>query len=178
VECTVALLDREAGNDADLVARLADLINAVYAVAEAGLWQDGAKRTTTAALAADIRAGEIAVATRGGEIVGCIRIFDRSEDTSEFGILVAAPNRRGTGVGRTLVDFAEQISRERGRRAIRLELLVPHARSHPSKEFLKGWYGRRGYRLVRTRSFDEAYPEVAPLLASPCDLETREKPLR
>jgi hypothetical protein len=29
--------------------------------------------------------------------------------------------------------------------------------SHPSKEFLKGWYCRRGYRLVRTRRIDDAY---------------------
>ena len=65
-------------------------------------------------------------------------------------MLVAAPEQRGTGVGRALVDFAERHSRERGLRAIQLELLVPRAWRHPSKEFLKAWYGRSGYRLIRT----------------------------
>jgi choline dehydrogenase-like flavoprotein len=38
-----------------------------------------------------------------------------------------------------------------------------------AKEFLRSWYGRRGYRVVRVRSVD-AYPQLAPLLATPCDL--------
>jgi hypothetical protein len=28
---------------------------------------------------------------------------------------------------------------------------------------------RIGYRLVRTGQFEESYPELAPLLATPCD---------
>ena len=92
-------------------------------------------------------------------------------------MLVAALDQRGTGVGRAFVDFAEWQSRERVERRIQLELLVPRTWSHPSKEFLKAWYGRRGYRLVRTGRLDDAYPHLAPLLATPCDLEIHRKPL-
>jgi hypothetical protein len=60
---------------------------------------------------------------------------------------------------------------------MQLELLVPREWSHPSKEFLRGWYARRGYRLVRVTTLDEAYAHLAPLLATPCDLEIHEKPL-
>ncbi|HZC14808.1 MAG TPA: hypothetical protein VE270_12385 [Thermoleophilaceae bacterium] len=81
-------------------------------------------------------------------------------------------------MGRALVAFAEEQSRERGRRAMQLELLVPRAWLHPSKEFLKAWYGRMGYRLVRTGRMDDAYPHLAPLLATPCDFTIYEKPLR
>ena len=88
------------------------------------------------------------------------------------------PTQRGTGVGRALIDFVERRSRERGLRASQLELLVPRAWSHPSKEFLKGWYGRSGYRIVRTGRIDDAYPHLGPLLATPCDFEIHEKPLR
>ena len=56
-------------------------------------------------------------------------------------------------------------------------MLVPREWSHPSKEFLRAWYGRRGYRLVRTGLLDEAYPHLAPLLATPCDFEIHHKPL-
>ena len=175
---TVALLEPAAADDAALVHQLTDLINDVYAVAESGLWRDGWTRITAAELADEIRAGEIRVARRDERILGSIRVHDVADDTSEFGILVAAPEERGIGIGRALVDFAEHESRDRGLRAMQLELLVPREWSHPSKEFLKAWYGRCGYELIGTRDFLQAYPQLAPLLATPCDLQVREKPLR
>jgi GNAT superfamily N-acetyltransferase len=174
----VRVLEAAASQDARLVDHLTRLINDVYEVAESGLWRDGAKRTTASELADLIRGEQIAVATRHDQIAGAVRIHDVGDDVSEFGILVAAPEHRGTGVGRALVDFAEQRSRERGLRAMQLELLLPRTWQHPTKEFLKAWYGRIGYRRVRTGSFDAAYPHLAPLLATPCDLAVYEKPLQ
>jgi GNAT superfamily N-acetyltransferase len=92
-------------------------------------------------------------------------------------MLVADPEQRGTGIGRALLTFAEDLGRARGRRAMRLELLVPRTWRHPSKEFLTAWYGRCGYRLVRTTTLEESYAHLAPLLATPCDLQIHEKPL-
>ena len=46
-----------------------------------------------------------------------------------------------------------------------------------SKEFLKAWYTRVGYRPVRTGQFEESYPELAPLLATPCDFVIYHKDL-
>jgi GNAT superfamily N-acetyltransferase len=174
----VALLEPKASQDAGLVDQLTALINGVYATAESGLWRDRATRTTAAEVAELIRARQIAVATRDGSIVGSVRIHDVADDASEFGLLVAAPDQRNTGVGRALLDFVERDGRERGLRAVQLELLVPRGWSHPSKEFLKAWYGRRGYRIIRTESLDASYPQLAPLLATPCELEIREKPLQ
>ena len=173
----VRLLEAEVSQDAPLVDQLTSLINDVYATAESGLWRDGSTRTTASEVAELIGAEQIAVAARDGRIAGSVRVHDVVEDVSEFGMLVAAPDHRGTGVGRALVGFAEQRSRERGLRAIRLDLLVPRSLRHPSKEFLKAWYGRIGYRQVRTGSIDEAHPHLAPLLATPCDLIVYEKPL-
>ena len=106
-----------------------------------------------------------------------MRLHDVADDASEFGMLVSAPDQRGTGVGRALVAFAERHSRERGLRRIQLELLLPRTWRHPSKEFLKGWYGRIGYRRIHTGAMGDAYPQLAPLLATPCDLAVYEKPL-
>jgi GNAT superfamily N-acetyltransferase len=92
-------------------------------------------------------------------------------------MLVAHPAQRDTGVGRALVDFAEQRSRDQGRRTMQLELLVPLSWQHPSKEFLKAWYGRRGYRISRTTTLDDVHPHLAPLLATPCDLQIFTKSL-
>ncbi len=173
----VCLLDPAASRDERLVEQVTSLINDVYVTAETGLWREGTTRTTTSEIATLIEAQEIAVAARHHQIAGAIRIHDIADDASEFGILAAAPDQRGAGVGRALISFAEQRSRERGLRAIQLELLVPREWRHPSKEFLKAWYGRRGYRLIRTTTIDEGYPHLAPLLATPCDLEVHEKPL-
>jgi GNAT superfamily N-acetyltransferase len=173
----VALLEPADSGDAALVDRLTRLVNDVYAIAEIGLWRDEAARTTATELAGMIWARQIAVATRQGRVVGSVRVHQISDHASEFGLLVAAPDERRTGVGRALIDFAESHSRERGLRAIQLELLVPRGWAHPSKEFLRAWYGRRGYRIVATRSINDAYPHLAPLLATACDLEVHEKQL-
>jgi len=177
-DIAVALREPSDSDDARLVDELADLINGVYRTAERGLWRHGTRRTTPCEVAALIGRGEIAVATRRGQIAGSVRIHDVADDLSEFGLLVAAPDQRGTGVGRALLDFAERHGRERGRQAMQLELLVPRDFRHPSKEFLRDWYGRSGYRLVRTTTVDDAHPSLAPLLATPCLFEVHEKPLR
>jgi GNAT superfamily N-acetyltransferase len=173
----IHLLEPIDAHDAQLVDRLTALVNDVYETAESGLWRDGTTRTTPAELAELIAAGQIAVASRDGHVVGSVRVHDVSDDASELGMLVSAPDQRGTGVGRALIDFVERRSRDRGRRTIRLELLVPRGWRHPTKEFLKAWYGRRGYRLSRTGHLGDAYPHLAPLLATPCDLTIYEKPL-
>jgi GNAT superfamily N-acetyltransferase len=173
----IALLEPEAAEDAALVEQLMALINIVYDDAERGLWLDGAQRIDAAELARFIAAGEIAVARRDGRIAGSVRVRQVAEDVGELGILVAAPDQRAIGVGTALVDFAERHSRERGMRAIRLELLVAREWRHPSKEQLRAWYERCGYRLIDVLDVGEVYPQLPPLLATPCDLERYEKPL-
>jgi GNAT superfamily N-acetyltransferase len=163
--------------DAGLVERITDLINVVYEAAEKGLWQNGFRRTTPDELASLVAAGQIATATREGEPVGAIHVEDLEDDAAIFGMLAADIEHRSIGVGRALVDFAEQESARNGLTTMRLELLVPIGWDHPSKEFLKRWYGRRGYEVVRTGSMEDLYPHLALLLACPCDLLIYEKPL-
>lgn len=165
----VRWLDSAAAEDGSVTAALAELINDVYRVAEKGLWLADAQRTTAAEVAGLIRAEEIVVARLGEQLVGTVRVQRLDADTGEFGQLAAAPAQRGLGIGRQLVDFAEQQSRDRGCRAMQLELLVPREWTHPSKAFLAEWYGRLGYRVVRTGLIDEDFPHLAPLLATPCD---------
>jgi GNAT superfamily N-acetyltransferase len=177
-DLSIERLDAPAADDVELVERLTALVNRVYETAESGMWREGATRTTGAEVAGLIRARQIAVATRDGQLVGCVWIHDDvADDVGEFGMLVSAPEERGVGIGRALLDFVEDTARERGLRAMQLELLVPRAWTHPSKAFLEAWYGRRGYRLIRTGRLDDAYPQLAPLLATPCDLEIHLKPL-
>lgn len=177
---SIELLSTTASTDAGLVAELTGLVNRVYAVAEEGLWVDGTTRTTREEMAGLIAAGEIAVAREDGSegrIVGSVRVQQIDEVTAEFGILVADPERRGEGIGRDLVDFAEERFRRRGVPTMQLELLVPREWTHPTKEFLDGWYTRIGYRPMRTRRIDADYPHLAPLLSTPCDFVIYHKAL-
>jgi GNAT superfamily N-acetyltransferase len=173
----IQLLATAASDDPMLMERIADLINEVYAVAEAGLWIDGATRTTVDEVTELTRAGQIAVARLRDRIVGSVRVQRLDESTGEFGMLVADPAHRGVGVGRGLVGFAERTCSADGLGTMQLELLVPRGWTHPTKEFLAAWYTRIGYRVGRTGTIDEAYPALAPLLATPCDFVIYEKDL-
>jgi GNAT superfamily N-acetyltransferase len=171
------MLPARMSKDHRLVAEITDLVNQVYATAEAGLWVDGATRTTTVEMEQLIAARQIGVARADDVIVGAIRIQQLDATTGECGMLVAHPARRGQGVGRDLIRFAEHLSLQRGLDTMQLEVLIPRDWSHPTKEFLHAWYTRIGYQVVRTGRIDETYPDLAPLLATPCDLVLYHKPL-
>jgi GNAT superfamily N-acetyltransferase len=173
----IELLPVAEADDVRLVGEIADLVNRVYAVAEEGLWVDGADRTTTSEIAEMVAAGEIAAARADGRIVGSVRVQQLDDRVGELGMLVADPARRGEGIGRELIRFAEDLSRRRGLAVMQLELLVPREWSHPTKEFLHAWYTRIGYRPVRRGDIGDPYPHLAPLLATPCDFVIYEKPL-
>ncbi|SFR25722.1 Ribosomal protein S18 acetylase RimI [Lentzea waywayandensis] len=156
-------------SDTGLASEIAGLINRVYAEAEAGIWQEGSARTTPAEVAELIATGQIAVLRSDERVVGSVRVHEIEDGVGEFGMLVAAPEERGTGIGRDLVSFAENWGRERGFAEMQLELLVPQGWAHPVKEFLRGWYTRIGYQVVRKDSLEDAYPFLVPRLACPCD---------
>ena len=173
----VELLDPAAAGDPVLVERLTSLVNDVYAASEDGLWRDEAVRTTASEMVALIEAGQIAVASVDGRLAGSVRVQALAGATGEFGLLAADPEHRGIGVGRALVKFAERLSHERGMQTMQLELLVPRTWRHPSKAFLDAWYRRMGYEVIRRTSVDDLQPELAPLLATPCEFAVYEKPL-
>ncbi|WIX89080.1 GNAT family N-acetyltransferase [Amycolatopsis sp. DG1A-15b] len=172
----IALLPPSAG--AAVIERVTGLVNQVYAESEKGLWQGSTDRTSADEITGFVRAGEIAVASVDGDFAGSVRIQRLDDATGEFGMLAADPARRGLGVGRELVRFAERVSRDAGCREMQLELLVPRTWTHPSKQFLAEWYGRLGYRVTHRADLAEDYPHLAPSLATPCDFLIYRKDLR
>lgn len=152
-----------------VIERVTALVNQVYAESEKGLWRGSTDRTSVDEVAAFVRAGEIAVALVDGDVAGSVRIQRLDDTTGEFGMLAADPARRGLGIGRDLVTFAERTSREAGCREVQLELLVPREWTHPAKQFLAEWYDRLGYRVTHRADLAEDYPHLAPSLATPCD---------
>ena len=165
----ILIADPAAAADPSFLAEATALINKVYADGEKGLWVEGTDRTSADEVASIVTAGELAVARRGGQLVGAVRVQRLATGEGEFGMLVADFAQRGTGVGRELVAFAENWGRAQGLTTMQLELLVPQTWTHPVKEFLREWYTRIGYRHVRTGVLAEAYPALQPHLATPCD---------
>ncbi|MEV6348193.1 GNAT family N-acetyltransferase [Actinoplanes sp. NPDC051851] len=167
-----------ADDDTALLTAVTEMVNQVYAESEEGLWQAGAARTTVGEVTVLAHLGELVVDMLDGELAGVVRVHQIDAHTGEIAMLAADPRRRGQGIGRDLVRWAESACRARGDRTMRLELLVPREFTLDSKEFLHGWYTRMGYAVQRTGQFEEEYPQLAPMLATPVDYRIYEKPLR
>jgi GNAT superfamily N-acetyltransferase len=165
----VRLLAPGEAGDALLVEQLAEIINRAYAVGEEGLWLEGTTRTEPGEVADAVRSGGMLAATLDGELVGCAFVRPLDAGTADVGLVSAALDRWGAGVGRELMDAAERLMRSRGVATMQLELLVPKGTVHPEKERLRGWYTRLGYRQVRTAPFDEVAAPLESRLAVPCE---------
>ena len=154
----------------DDVVELVALINRSYAAGEAGLWKDDLGRTDEREIAEAIGADQMLVARVDGRIAGCLRTRALDASTSDLGLVGVDPDAWGGGIGRALIQAAEDLARSRGATTMRLELLVPRTGTHPDKERLRGWYTRRGYAVVRTVPFEEYVPHAAAFLAAPGDI--------
>lgn len=163
--------------DESLVAELVHIVNGAYAIGEAGLWQDGATRTTPAEIAAAIRSGGMLAAALDGRLVGCAYVHPLGAQTADLGLVSAAPQQWGSGIGTELVRAAESLMRERGTTTMQLELLVPKDWEHPHKRRLRDWYTRLGYRVTGTAPFDQVAAHLEPQLATACEFLIFHKPL-
>jgi GNAT superfamily N-acetyltransferase len=161
----------------DNIKRLSDLINNVYDDAESGMWKRKGFRTNPAEIERLLRAQAMILAEIDGAIVGSVNINLMPDGVGEFGMLVADLNRRGMGIGSALVDRAENWARDMACHTMRLELLTPRNWTHPSKEFLKKWYSRMGYKPEAPESLELLHPDLVPKLATECDFTVWRKPL-
>jgi GNAT superfamily N-acetyltransferase len=163
--------------EADNIKRLSALINEVYDDAESGMWKRKGIRTNPAEVEHLLRAQALILAEIDGVLVGSVNVNLMSDGVGELGMLVADLNHRGKGIGSALVDRAENWAREMACHTMRLELLTPRNWTHPSKEFLKKWYSRIGYKPQATESFEILYAELVPELATECDFTVWHKSL-
>lgn len=162
---------------AENIKRLSDLINEVYDEAESGMWKRKGVRTNPAEVERLLRDRALILAEIDGAIVGSVNVNIMRDGVGEFGMLVAGLNHRGKGIGSALVDRAESWARDMGCHTMRLELLTPRNWAQPSKEFLKKWYYRIGYKPQATEPLEILHPELVPELATECDFTVWSKSL-
>lgn len=89
----------------------------------------------------------ILAARDAGDLTGCVAVTAKSASLGYLGMLCVAPTLQSAGLGRRLLDAAEDHARTLGLSAMEMTVI-------DSRESLIAWYQRRGYRLTgETRPF-------------------------
>ncbi|TPL75830.1 GNAT family N-acetyltransferase [Mesorhizobium sp. B2-3-15] len=88
------------------------------------------------------------LALDGDRIVGCVFALEKAEGLY-VGKLAVAPDRQGQGIGRRLIQAAEDLARSRGKADIELETRIELAANHAA-------FARLGFRETE-RTVHEGY---------------------
>jgi ribosomal protein S18 acetylase RimI-like enzyme len=89
----------------------------------------------------------ILTARDGDALIGCVAVTRKSAALAYLGMLCVAPELQSGGLGRRLLDAAEDHARARGIAAMEMTVI-------DSRDSLIAWYERRGYlRTGETRPF-------------------------
>jgi GNAT superfamily N-acetyltransferase len=165
----ITRLPIESDFEAHNIKRLSDLINDVFDHAESGMWKEKCVRTNPAELEHLLRSQALILAEIEGVLVGSVSIHIFDQGVAEFGMLAADREYRGVGIGSALVEHAESWARQNSCHTMRLKILAPRNWSHPSKEFLRQWYSRLGYKQKTTEPFESMPVDLVSELATECD---------
>ena len=157
--------------------KLSKLITEIYLEEESIFWpQNGDyERTNLKELTSFIEKGELILAMDTTEIIGSVHVYPIEENICGFGMLISNNAYRGKGIGSLLVKSAEQWGNENGFRTMQLETLTPSKSIIPQKEFLKKWYTKSGYKLIKKIPYTNLYPKQAHLLKIDCQFEVYQK---
>ena len=98
---------------------LTRLINAAFRVEQPFIEGD---RTNPEGVRAYMKKGKFLLAEDSSGLVGCVYVEVRG-DRGYLGLLGVEPKRQGTGLGRKLMEAAENFFREAGCRAIELRIV-------------------------------------------------------
>jgi GNAT superfamily N-acetyltransferase len=131
---------RQAG-DSDVEA-LTRLINAAFVVERVVFDGD---RVDTLGVRAYLQKGTFLVAEDAASLVGCVYV-EPHNDRSYLGLLSVDPPLQGLGLGRLLVDAAEDFARKTGARMMHLRVISARSELLP-------FYRRAGYQETGTAPF-------------------------
>jgi ribosomal protein S18 acetylase RimI-like enzyme len=106
------------GTEQDTVA-IARIVNEAYEVERFFVLGD---RTTPDDVAAHLGRGVFLVAVENERVVGSVYVQTEGERGS-FGMLAVDPSRQGVGVGRRLIDAAEDHIRRAGGRSVEIQVV-------------------------------------------------------
>lgn len=140
---------------------LVRLINAAFVVEQLFIEGD---RIDADGVRGYMEKGKFLLAEDRAGLVGCVYVELRGE-RGYLGLLGVDPPRQGTGLGRLLMDAAEDYFREAGCRAVDLRIISPRTP-------LPAFYRHLGYTQTGTAPFAPGAP-----LRVPCHYILMSKPL-
>src|SRR5215831_18283151 len=126
---------------------LARLINAAFVVEQPFI--EG-ERIDPKGVREYMKKGKFLIAEESAGLAGCVYVELRGE-RGYLGLLGVAPARQGTGLGRKLMDAAENYFRAAGCRAIDLRIISPRTP-------LPAFYAHLGYEQTATAPFAPDVP--------------------
>ena len=136
---------------AEDVEALARLINAAFVVEQPFI--EG-ERIDPAGVREYMHKGKFLVAEGSAGLAGCVYVELRGE-RGYLGLLGVAPARQGTGLGRKLMEAAENYFRVAGCRAIDLRIISPRTP-------LPAFYEHMGYTQTGTAPLPQEAPVKVP----------------
>lgn len=74
-----------------------------------------------------------------GKIIACVYLEKKDEETCYLGMLTVKPDMQDRGLGRVMLEAAEDFARQWGMKRMILGVLC-------TRDSLMAWYERRGYR--------------------------------
>jgi GNAT superfamily N-acetyltransferase len=146
---------------ADAVPAIVSLVNRAFEVEAFFVEKD---RTNAAEVAEMLTRGVFLLAEAKGALAGCVLVEVRGQ-RGYFGLLSVEPARQGEGIGRALVEAAEDHCRRAGCAAMDIRVV-------DLRKELPPFYRRLGYEETGTEPFPE--PEITKL---PCRFVVMSKPL-
>ena len=144
----MASIRRAEAGDADAIV---EVVNAAFRVESEFRTGD---RTSLADVARLIESDTFLVAVEEERIVGAV-LVKIHDDVGYFGMLSVTPGLQRSGIGRAVVDAAEEYCRARG--CTRMTLKTGSIRPE-----LLAYYGKKGYRVERVEPAPDGPPFLKP----------------
>jgi GNAT superfamily N-acetyltransferase len=136
-----------------------ELLIHAYAETEKEIWGDNYVRVSLEEYKQDIENETVFTAKLDDEVVGTILLASIAEGTFSFSLLAVDFSKKGFGIGRLLIEKAEQTALEYGGKKMSIEILKPKNEAVPFKDQLGQWYQRLGYEFTGSKSFIELKPK-------------------
>ena len=151
-----------------------------YKVTEREIWGENYVRIEVEEYKELIEKKIVFTAKLDNEAVGTILLLNNGNKTFSFGLLAVDFAKKGMGIGRKLIEAAENEAIRQGANRMVLEILKPENQYVAVKQQLAEWYERLGYNHFKTASFIDLKPDKikkAKLLITPSVFDCYEKKL-
>lgn len=141
-----------------------NLVNAVYASAEADFWEASWKRTHLQQIQEAIGRNELFGLFSEAKPIACIQLTSINSTVYEFGMLSTHPDFRRQKLGAQLVQFVEQRAIHQGAEKMQLHLLQGKIQKNELKSKIEDWYTRMGYVFQGHKEIHDVSLELAEYL--------------